>query len=109
MVDVSDAAVRMWESDRREPDIGRIRLLAAALDVSIEQLFGPSPGSSDIDDRPIPEADLDTYLRQHDLWFKGQPLTYAERLAARQAIELLRKAMEASKSEPKEEDGEGES
>lgn len=104
MVDVSDAAVRMWESDRREPDIERIRLLAAALDVSIEQLFGPSPGSSDVEDRPIPETDLDTYLRQHDLWFKGQPLTYAEKLAARQAIELLRKAMEASKEEPGKED-----
>ncbi len=37
--------------------------------------------------------------RQHDLWFKGQPLTYAEKLAARQAIELLRTAMQASEGE----------
>ena len=47
MVDVSDAAVRMWESDRREPDIARIRLLAAALDIPIEELFGQHANSED--------------------------------------------------------------
>lgn len=92
------------------PSAGTLKRILDALSMTWSEFFGEDPAQSlTSEDRPIPEADLDAYLRQHDLWFKGQPLTYAEKLAARQAIELLRKAMEASKDETREEDQEGES
>ncbi len=107
---VKRATFANWETDRSAPDIDSLKLICARHGVSLDYVLGRTDArQQDEGDRPIPEADLDAYLRQHDLWFKGQPLTYAEKLAARQAIELLRKAMEASKGETREEDQEGES
>lgn len=104
------STVSLYENGRREPDADTMQRIAAYFRVSVDYLLGRTDvRQHDDDGRPIPEADLDAYLRQHDLWFKGQPLTYAEKLAARQAIELLRRAMEASKDETREEDQEGES
>ena len=77
-----------------------MQTIAAYFHVSVDYLLGRTDvRQHDDEGRPIPESDLDAYLRQHDLWFKGKPLTYAEKLAARQAIELLRTAMQASEGE----------
>ena len=107
---VKRATFANWETDRSAPDIDSLKLICARHGVSLDYVLGRTDARQhDEEDRPIPEADLDAYLRQHDLWFKGQPLTYAEKLAARQAIELLRKAMEASKEESEGEDQGGKS
>jgi HTH-type transcriptional repressor of puuD len=90
-----------------DPGVDTLRRILDALGVSWTEFFGEDPATEsaastrqhDDEGRPIPESDLDAYLRQHDLWFKGKPLTYAEKLAARQAIELLRTAMQASEGE----------
>lgn len=109
-IGASRSAVSLWELGERQPRRAWLEKIASFFDVSVDYLLGrTSVRQHDEEDRPIPESDLDAYLRQHDLWFKGQPLTYAEKLAARQAIELLRKAMEASKEEPGKEDLEGKS
>lgn len=106
----SRGQIANYEQGSREPDHATLQQFADFFGVSVDYLLGRTEvRQHDDEGRPIPEADLDAYLRQHDLWFKGQPLTYAEKLAARQAIELLRRAMEASKDETREEDQEGES
>ena len=106
----SRGQIANYEQGSREPDHATLQQFADFFGVSVDYLLGRTEvRQHDDEGRPIPEADLDAYLRQHDLWFKGQPLTYAEKLAARQAIELLRKAMEASKEEPGKEDLEGKS
>lgn len=73
IVGVTDAAVRMWESDRREPDIERIRLLADALGISVGHLMGS------VDEVPSPEdydlpADLEMALRGKR-WHQLKPET----------------------------------
>lgn len=106
----SRGQIANYEQGSREPDHATLQQFADFFRVSVDYLLGRTDVRQlDDEGRPIPEADLDAYLRQHDLWFKGQPLTYAEKLAARQAIELLRKAMEASKEESEGEDQGGKS
>lgn len=107
---MSQSSVSYIERGENNPTTETLQRLLSALGVTWSEFFAEDPDQNlALDDHPILESDLDAYLRQHDLWFKGQPLTYAEKLAARQAIELLRKAMEASKGETREEDQEGES
>lgn len=94
------STISLYEHGRREPDAETMQTIAAYFHVSVDYLLGRTDvRQHDDEGRPIPEADLDAYLRQHDLWFKGKPLTYAEKLAARQAIELLRTAMKAGEGE----------
>lgn len=96
----SRGQIANYEQGSREPDHETLQQFADFFNVSVDYLLGRTDVRQyDDEGRPIPEADLDAYLRQHDLWFKGQPLTYAEKLAARQAIELLRTAMQAGEGE----------
>jgi len=97
---VKRATFANWETDRSAPDIDSLKLICARHGVSLDYVLGRTDARQhDKEDRPIPEADLDAILRQHDLWFDGKPITYAEKLAVVEAIRLLRRAMEASREE----------
>lgn len=100
LLSMSKGTISMYETGKRQPDPKTTQRIADIFHVSVDYLWGRTDvRQHDDEGRPIPESDLDAYLRQHDLWFKGKPLTYAEKLAARQAIELLRTAMKAGEGE----------
>lgn len=73
IVGVTDAAVRMWESDRREPDIERIRLLSDTLGIPVNRLMGSADESRTPDDYDLP-ADLEMALRGKR-WHQLKPET----------------------------------
>lgn len=92
---MSKQAVSSWETGGSKPPQETQELLADMFGVSLDYLNGRSD-LRELSDSGESEADLDAFLRRHDIWFDGKPLTYAEKLAVVQAIRLLRTAMEAS-------------
>lgn len=100
MLGFSRGQIANYEQGSREPDHATLQQFADFFRVSVDYLLGRTDVRQlDDEGRPIPEADLDAILRQHDLWFDGKPITYAEKLAVVEAIRLLRRAMEASREE----------
>ena len=89
LLGITDAAVGMWENNRREPDGDKLSQLASIFGVSVDYLLGhtniPRPNT---ESDPTP-ANLEDFLKQQEVKFYGMPLTDDEKADLLEALKLL--------------------
>lgn len=99
--EVAQSYVSDMEKGSAKPTIEIIERICSALGISLRDFL---TGASDAAE--LPSSNLDVLLREHQLWFDGEPVTDTEKIAALEGIRMARKLMGLGATNRSREEGE---
>lgn len=88
LLGVTDAAIGMWENEKRDPDYETLVRLAQIFNTSVDYLLGHTDNRQPISPRNEPKS-LEDFLREQEVMFDGVPLTDEDKESILQALKLL--------------------